>query len=145
MDANKAVVTRFVHEVQDQHRLDVVDEIFDPGYIDHASQDGAPLAVGSRAIAGFRQFYGGMLRAFPDVRVHIDDQIAEGDLVVTRKTFTGTMTGELWGAAPTGRGFRFEVIDIMRVADGRIAEHWAELDMLALARQLGIRPPGQPS
>ena len=62
--------------------------------------------------------------------------------MVTRKTFRGTHQGEFWGQPPTGKRIEFEVIDIFRVADGKIVEHWAQLDALSLARKLGLRPLG---
>jgi predicted ester cyclase len=70
----------------------------------------------------------------------IDAQIAEGDLVATRKTLRGTHRGELWGLPPTGNRIEFEFIDIFRVAEGRLIEHWASIDRAALRSQL--RPPG---
>ena len=109
---------------------------------DHATPGGLPPAPGPDAIAGFRHFFGGMLHAFPDLTVDIQDMITEGDRVVTRKVMRGTHRGDLWGAPPTGKEVQLEVIDIFRVADGKLAEHWTQLDVLAVARQLGIRPPG---
>jgi predicted ester cyclase len=81
--------------------------------------------------------------AFPDMRAEIHDQVAEGDKVVTRKTFYGTQQGEFMGIPPTGKKVAFDVIDIFRIADGRILEHWFAGDMLGLMQQLGAVPaPG---
>jgi steroid delta-isomerase-like uncharacterized protein len=140
---NKAVVLHFVEEVQGKHRLDLVADMLHPDYIDHAQPGGLPPAPGvTDAREAFKRFFRVMLQAFPDLDVTIEDQIAEGDKVVTRKTFRGTHRGELWGQPATGKRVSLEVIDIFRVQEGKIIEHWAELDLLALSRQLGLRFPG---
>jgi predicted ester cyclase len=138
----KAVVRRFVEQVQDQHRLELVNEIFDPGYIDHATPGGAPPAPGSNPVDRFKNFFLGILHAFPDLRVKIEEQIAEGDKVVTRKTFRGTHSGMFRGIAASGKHLELEVIDIFRVRGGRLAEHWAQLDIMALLAQIGAGPRG---
>ena len=137
LEENKAVVCRFVEEVQSQHRLDLVDELFDPDYIDHAVPVGMPPARGT---GYFKQFYATMLRAFPDTHVTIHDQIAEGDKVTTRKTFRGTHQGEFMGIPPTGKEIELLVIDIFRVTKGKLAEHWGAWDRLSLLEQLGAMP-----
>ena len=140
---NKAVVLHFVEEVQGKHRLDLVNDMLHPDYIDHAQPGGLPPAPGvTDAREAFKRFFRVMLQAFPDLDVTIEDQIAEGDKVVTRKIFHGTHRGELWGQPATGKRVNLEVIDIFRVHEGKIIEHWAELDLLALGRQLGVRFPG---
>jgi predicted ester cyclase len=68
--------------------------------------------------------------------MHVDEQLAERDLVATRKTFRGTHTGQLWGLAPSGNRVDWEFIDIMRVRDGKIVEHWAGIDLEALRAQM---------
>jgi len=83
----------------------------------------------------------GMLHgAFPDLRVEIHDQVAEGDKVVTRKTFHGTHRGDFMGIPPSGAGVAFDVIDIVRVRNGKMTEHWNVVDALALMTQLGAIP-----
>ncbi|HEX6453232.1 MAG TPA: ester cyclase [Trebonia sp.] len=74
--------------------------------------------------------------AFPDLRIGIEDLIAEGDKVVLRLTFRGTHKGSFRGLAPTGRGVSFTAIRIYRVADGKITESWANQDALGLLQQL---------
>jgi steroid delta-isomerase-like uncharacterized protein len=76
--------------------------------------------------------------AFPDFRAVIHDLIAEDDKVVTRKTFDGTHEGELLGIPPTGKEVTIELIDILRVADGKITDHWNVVDQLGLMQQLGV-------
>ncbi len=138
---NKAVVRRFVEEVQSQHRFDLLDELFDPDYIDHAVPVGAPPARGTEY---FRQFFTAMLRAFPDTRATIHDQIAEDDKVTTRKTIRGTHQGEFMGIPPTGKEVELLIVDIFRVTGGKLAEHWGAWDRLSMLEQLGAMPtPGQ--
>jgi steroid delta-isomerase-like uncharacterized protein len=137
LEENKAVVRRFVEEVQSKHRLDLVDELFDPDYIDHAVPAGTPPAQGT---GYFKQFYTKMLRAFPNMQGTIHDQIAEGDKVTTRKTFRGTHRGEFMGIPPTGKEVELLIIDIFRVTRGKLAEHWGAWDRLSLLEQLGAMP-----
>ena len=82
-----------------------------------------------------------MLRGrLPDLHAEIHDQLVDGDKVVTRKTFHGTHSGELMGIPPTGREVAFDVIDIVRVRDGMMVEHWNVVDTMALMTQLGAIP-----
>ena len=138
-EENKAVVRRFVEEVQNQHNLDPVDEIFDPDMVNHAVIPGLP--PGLSAVDEFKMFYGMMITAFPDVHATIHSQIAEGDKVVTHKTFHGTHQGEFMGISPTGNHVEFDVIDIIRVANGKLVEHWAVADLMGLMQQVGAIPP----
>jgi predicted ester cyclase len=74
--------------------------------------------------------------AFPDLTVRIDEQVAEDDKVVTRKTFLGTHLGEFMGIPPTGRPVAIEVIDIMDIHEGRVVEHRVVFDRLGVQQQL---------
>ena len=80
------------------------------------------------------------MKAFPDSQVTIDDMIAEGDQVVTKKTFSGTHTGDFVGIPATGKRVTLQFVDIMRLRDGKIVEHWNCLDQLSLMQQLGVIP-----
>jgi predicted ester cyclase len=83
-------------------------------------------------------------QAFPDSYFTIEDMIAEGDKVVTRKTFHGTHEGEFMGIPPTRRRVSISLIDIVRIAGGRVVEHWSLADNLGMMQQLGVIPqPGQ--
>jgi predicted ester cyclase len=82
----------------------------------------------------------GLLTAFPDLKAVIHDQIAEGEKVVTRKSLHGTHRGDFLGIAPTGKAVSLEVIDILRLVDGKIVEHWNVVDLLGLLVQLGVTP-----
>ena len=128
----KDVVRRFVDEYQTAADERAFDELLHPDVVDHSRPPG--IAPGSE---GVRQQFDALRAAFPDLRATILDQIAEGDKVVTRKVFTGTHGGAFQGVEPTGREVQIHVIDIVRVAGGRIVEHWSCVDRLGLLAQLG--------
>ena len=87
-----------------------------------------------------KQLFTMLHSAFPDLRTSIHDQVAEGDKVATRKSFHATHHGELMGIPPTGKEVAIEVNDIVRIADGKVAEHWGGMDRLGLMHQLGAMP-----
>jgi len=131
----KDVVRRLVDEYQTAADDGAFEELMHPEVLDHSRPPG--IAAGA---PGVRQQFDGFRAAFPDFRATILDQIAEGDKVVTRKVFTGTHEGPFQGLEPTGRAVEIHVIDIVRVADGRIVEHWNCVDRLGLLAQLGAVP-----
>ena len=82
--------------------------------------------------------------AFPDSYFIVEDMVAEGEKVATRKTFHGTHEGEFMGIPPSGRAVSMGLIDIVRISDGWVVEHWSMGDTLGLMQQLGVIPqPGQ--
>jgi steroid delta-isomerase-like uncharacterized protein len=140
LEANKAVVRRWVEEVQNQHRLDLIDEILAQDIVNHDRPGALPSPQGAEEI---RQLFAAMFAAFPDFHVEIQDQIAEGARVVTRKRVTGTNLGDFMGTPATGRKVDFQVIDIFRVLDGKCTDHWSVIEYLTMMQQLGLIPvPG---
>jgi predicted ester cyclase len=142
IEDNKRVVATFVEVCQNQHHLAAADEMFHPEFVNHYAPEGRPMASTPRPAAGFQAFYGMLLQAFPDASMEIDEQLAERDLVATRKTLRGTHRGEAWGLPPTGNRVEWEFIDIFRVRDGKLVEHWTHMDFEALRMQM--RPPEHP-
>ena len=132
----KEIVRRFVDEYQTGGSETAFAEFLDANVIDHNLPPG--VAPGAQ---GVHQQFDGFRAAFPDFQATILDQIAEDDRVVTRKVFTGTHLGPLQGIEPTGRKVEIHVIDIVRVANGKIVEHWNCVDRLGLLAQLGALPP----
>lgn len=130
-ETNKALVLRLIDEAQSNGRLDVVDELLADDFVDHTPLPGVPPTRD-----GVKMLFGYLRSAFPDLQVHVQEQIAEGEKVATRKVFEGTHRGEFLGVAPTGRIISFEVIDILTFRAGKIAEHRVILDQAALQRQL---------
>jgi predicted ester cyclase len=118
--ANKAVVVRFNREVIEQGRETALRELVAEDFVNRTAPAGSP-ATREALLATFNQI---LRPALPDLAVEIHDQIAEGDKVTTRKTIHGTHRGELLGIAPTQQRVAIEVIDIVRVKDGRYVEHW---------------------
>ncbi len=134
-ERNKAVIRRFVEEVQNQKNWDAFDELNSSDFVNLSAPPGVPDDK-----EGGKMFLGAFINAFPDSYVTIEDMIAEGDRVVTKKTFTGTHTGELSGIPPTGNRVSIQYVDIMRVRDGQIVEHWLSMDQLSFMQQLGVVP-----
>ena len=134
-DANKLLVQRLVRDVQEGGQLALVDQLFAEDFVDHT-----PLPGLAATRDGVRMLFGGMLAAFPDLKITIEEQVAEGEKVVTRKTFEGTHRGDFMGIPASGNSIAFSVIDILTVRDGRFRDHRVVLDQLQLLRQLGAMP-----
>lgn len=130
----RAIARRFIEEVFNQGRLDVIDELVAGDAVEHES---LPIATGEMR-TDLRTWLAELRTAFPDYHLELDDVIAEGDRVATRGRITGTNTGSLLGMPPTGRPICVDAIDIIRIEDGRIVEHWGIADGQAMARQLGL-------
>lgn len=139
---NKAIVRRFIDEVQSQHRLDVADELMAPDLVDHFyAMQGLPEPP--RPIEDFKRFYSGILSAFPDATATVETMIAEGDLVATHKTLHVTHRGEFRGILPTGRKGTIPIMDVFRVVDGRMVEHWGIVDFTGMMRTLKGEGPSR--
>ena len=134
-DENKSVVRRFIEEGWNGHNPNVADEVVSPDYFNHAA-----VAEHQRGIAGAKHILNWLIAAFPDTRFEIEDIIAEGDMVALRGTTSGTHEGEFAGIAPTGKRFAVQQTHWIRVADGKLVEHWAVRDDLGMMRQLGVMP-----
>ena len=134
-EVNKAIVRRFVEEVQNGDDLAALNALVAPGYVNHSAPPGVPPDR-----EGLRQLTALFRAAFPDGRMTIEDMVAEGDRVATRKTFRGTHRGELLGIPPTGRAVAIALIDIVRLVDGQVVESWSAADDLGLLQQLGALP-----
>jgi steroid delta-isomerase-like uncharacterized protein len=132
-EANKIVVERFFEEAINQRRLDVLDEIIAPHFQGSKLEIEATYSTREQLKQGLAM----VLNAFPDYHQVIHDWICAGDRVVARWTTSGTHQGPYNGIAPTGRVIREHGIDIFRVVDGQIVEHWIELDLLGILRQMG--------
>jgi steroid delta-isomerase-like uncharacterized protein len=132
-DTAKAVVRRNTEEVQSKGRFDVFDELFADDFVDHTPQ---PNSGADKE--GVRALYRMLRDAFPDFRADIHWQLADGDTVTTYKTYYGTHKGLFLGIAPTGRQMHFESVDVMRVENGKITEHWGVGNLLSVMVQLGV-------
>ena len=128
----KEIVRSFIEQYQDQRDPRAFAEFLAADVIDHT-----PMPGTSPGAEGVREVFEMLWSALPDMHVEVHQMVAEGDTVVTRKSFVGTHRGELFGVPPTGKGVHLEVIDIVRVSDGKIVEHWNIVDSMGLMQQLG--------
>ncbi len=138
-EENKAIARRLIEEVWNKGNFEVADEIFAPDFVANSLPPGIPPDS-----EGFKQFVAMYRAAFPDVNLHIEDQIAEGDMVVTRFTARGTHQGDLMGIPPTNKQVTVTGIGISRIVEGRSMEEWNNYDQYGMLVQLGVIPaPGE--
>ena len=135
-EENKALVRRFYAEI-DKGNLDAMDELVAENYIDHNPPPFPGLSPGR---AGLKQAFEIFWKATPGYH-QIEDQIAEGDKVVTRMTSYGKHEGDLPGAPRTGNELKMTSITIHRIENGRLAEKWAEKDVMGFLIQIGVMKP----
>lgn len=134
-EQNKILDRRFFEEAWNRGNYDVIDELVASDFIGHSPpNDDIPGAE------GLKQYISTLREAFPDVRLTVEDQIAEGDRVVTRWTARGTHRGEFQGIPPTGKRAQVTGVTISRVANGKFVEGWTNWDTLGLLQQLGAVP-----
>lgn len=132
---NKVIVRTYVEMIWNQQQVDRVGELVAADFVDHGALPGqAP------GLAGAQQKWAMYLVGIPDLRVTIEDLVAEGDKVAARRSYKGTHRGELLGIPPTGKPVQIGGISIFRLAGGKIVEHWEQIDGLALMQQLGVVP-----
>ena len=134
IEEKKAICRRIVDEVN-KRNLDTAIELIASDYVDHSDPPGTspgPLAV--------KQRFTMLCSAFPDLRVALEDMVAEGDRVAVRFTLHGTHYGDFMGMSPTGKHVTVSGIDINRIRDGKLVERWASVDMLGMLQQLGAIP-----
>jgi steroid delta-isomerase-like uncharacterized protein len=135
-DENKALVRRFYEEI-DNGNLKAMDQLVAEDYVDHNPPPFPGLGTGREGLKqSFRIFWD----ATPG-RHEIEDQIAEGDKVVTRMTAYGKHEGDLPGIPATGNDLRMTATVTHRIADGKLAEKWSDKDVLGFLQQLGVIPP----
>ena len=131
-EANKRAVRRFNEAVIGRLDAAAFADLMDADFVNHSAPPGAP-----KGKDGMWNTFANILHpAFPDLTVEIHDQIAEGDKVTTRKTIRGTHTGRLMDITPTGRAVAIDVIDIVRLRDGRYLEHWGINNFAAVVASL---------
>ncbi len=138
-ETNKAVVRRY-REIHNTNQLDKLGEVLAADYVPHTLMPGM-----TPGLETYKQIHQMTLAAFPDLHVTTEDLIADGDQVVERWTQTQTHTGIAMFGAPanSGKKVRITGISIYRLKDGKIVEHWADMDFFGVMVQLGVIPaPG---
>jgi len=123
---------RVIKEVWNQGNLGLLDELCDPNYVLH---DGTTIIHG---IEGFKQYIERDRKSFPDVHFTIEDEVAEGDKVVTRFICRGAHEGYLAGIAPTGKRMTVSGMILNRFANDRLVESWINFDTFGMMQQLGV-------
>ena len=136
-EQNKAIVRRIPEEITSQGKLELIDELFSPDFVDHTFVPELGLSPGRE---GIKQFISILRSAFPDIDIKVQDTIAEGDMVVVRNHAQGTHQGEFMGIPATGKHISWSEMHIVRFADGKLVEHWANVDRLGVLQQLGVVP-----
>jgi predicted ester cyclase len=137
-DDAKDLVRRFVQDVQGDGNIENTLNYIAADAVNHSAPPGVPPDG-----HGAQMIFSMIRQGFPDHDAVVHEMISEGDLVATRKSFTGTHTGEFFGIPPTGKRATIDVIDFVRVRDGAIVEHWNIVDQLGLMQQLGLaQAPG---
>jgi len=136
MSESKDLARRFYDEVFNAGELDRVDELLTPDFVDH--EEGPPgMPDGIEGVKAFVAMY---REAFPDLRATVEEMVEEGDKIAVRTTFTGTHDGDFMGIPASGRTISIQAMDVVRVVDGRAAEHWGVTDVMGLMQQIGAIP-----
>lgn len=134
IEENKAIVRRY-QEIYNSNQLDVLTEVVSEDMLTPKIMPGF-----GEGVEGGRNIHNTTLIGMPDWHTKIEDMIGEGDRVVARITMTGTHTGDFYGIPATGVRVEFTGIYVVRIADGKIVEHWGEEDAVSLLTQLGVMP-----
>ncbi|HXD19678.1 MAG TPA: ester cyclase [Vicinamibacterales bacterium] len=131
-ETNKRTIRIVREEAMRKGKLDKLGGLYADDYIYH----GIPMLGDMRGPTAFRNLVSGFIDAVSGFQETVEDQLAEGDKVVTRVSGRGKHTGELMGVAPSGNDLRWTAIIISRFVNGKIAEEWAEFDALSFSQQL---------
>lgn len=135
----KATNARMPLEVFNEGKIELVDELVHPDFVDHSP----PLPGISPDREGIKKLVAGLRQAFPDLKNTINQVIAEGDLVALHVTTSGTMRGDFAGMPASGKQATWDAMHITRFEDGKIAEHWVVQDQLGMLVQMGfVEAPG---
>jgi len=132
-DNNEAVIRRWI-EAYNERDLEAEADVLAPGFVAHVPAAPGPL----KGLEAWRRFSGPFAEAFPDLRLTVEDVVSEGEKVAARVAFRGTHRGEFQGLPPTGNQVAFSSMEFNRVVDGKVEEHWVEINLLGLVQQLGV-------
>ena len=130
---NKTVARRVFDEIFNQGKFEVADQIYAKDFVNHGLMRDASLKEDQAAARGWKQ-------AFPDLKMTVLQEVAEGDLVTVLWMGSGTNTGAGNGLPATGKSGQLRGITIWRIVNGKITEEWSEFDQLSILKQLGLVP-----
>lgn len=134
-EENKKILRRWFDEVWNNGRAEVIEELFDENGIAHGLSDDPSNPI--KGPRDYRPFYAMFREAFPNVKIVIEDMIAEGDKVVARCSVRGKHEGQIRGLAPTQAPVEFTGIAIVRIENGKIVEAWNNFDFMTMYQQCG--------
>jgi len=134
---NQALMRRWLEEVWNQKRPEVIDELLAPDVLAHGMGPNGTVLQGPQA---FRAAYDALTEAFPDVYITVDQLVASGEMVACHLTCEATHRGGSLGVPPSGKRVTFPVMNMARMRDGKILEGWNVLDLLAVLRQVEAVP-----
>ncbi len=134
-DENTAIVRRWIETFNNPYTPQAEVDVLAPDYVAHAPGLSGPLDL-----EAWTQFTAAFVEAFPDLRLTVEEIFSNGDMVAARVAFRGTHRGEFQGIPPTDKQVAFSSIEIDRMVDGKVQEHWFEMDLLSLMGQLGAIP-----
>jgi steroid delta-isomerase-like uncharacterized protein len=135
-EENKTIYRRFIEEAFNKANFAVLDEVLAADYVIRDTAPGSPSGADGvvQVVSMFRN-------AFPDMKITIEDLVAEGDKVTARSVLRGTHQGALFGIAPTGKQVAMASLTMVTVRDGKIVESWVRSDVQGLMGQIGASPP----
>lgn len=132
---NRQLGERYFNQVWNQGKVELLDSLLAPNYINHT-----PSAPTSPGPAGLKPIVKAIRKAFPDLHYEIKQLIATPEYLTIRVEMTGTQLGSLFGIPPTGKPIRVMQINIEKIENGRISQHWRVTDELGMFKQLGLVP-----
>jgi steroid delta-isomerase-like uncharacterized protein len=135
--ANKDAARRFYNDAFGKGDMALIDQMAAANFVDH-NPPGPGMPGGAE---GIKAVVGMFRTAFPDLKLSVEDQIAEGGKVVSRITFAGTHQGEMMGIPATGKQVKLGVVDILHFEGDKVVERWGQADMMGMMIQLGVVPP----
>ena len=133
--ANKQIVLDFYRQVMSEGKIELAERFISPAYKDHNAPPHAAVGV-----AGLLAHLNGIRKTFPDFKMQCHEAVAEGEWVALRVTAEGTHSGEWMGIQPTGKKIFLKGINLDRVVDGLIVEHYGEADTVSMLVQMGLEP-----
>lgn len=134
--ANIALSREFIDKAISNADTAFAREHVDPGFVEHSPAPGQ-----KPGIEGFMEWVVVNKTAFPDVKLTIENIFAKGDQVAIVSTFTGTNTGPMMGQPATGKAVSVQVVDVVRIRNGKMTEHWGQIDAVKMLTDLGMMPP----
>jgi predicted ester cyclase len=130
-EANKKVVLRFNRDFLERGDSSVLKDLIADNFHNHT----APMNAAAD-VEGLKQYIGVLRKAFPDMKVEIHQQVAENDMVCTMKTIHATHLGEIMGRPATGKKIAINIIEMVRIENGKYVEHWGRNDLMQVVQQL---------